>query len=63
MPRWVGPPGRILCFRPNCPAQLAEIIANAGTIVWNGPVGVFELPQFAGGTKMMASAIAHSETY
>jgi hypothetical protein len=43
--------------------QAAEIIANAGTIVWNGPVGVFELPQFAGGTKMMASAIAHSEAF
>ena len=42
--------------RPNWPRS-----SHAGTIVWNGPVGVFEYPQFAGGTKMMASAIAHSE--
>ena len=50
---------RILDVGPKTAPSLAEIIANAGTVVWNGPVGVFELPQFAGGTKMMASAIAH----
>ena len=38
--------------------QLAEILKNAGTIVWNGPVGVFEFDQFAGGTKVLAQAIA-----
>lgn len=54
---------RILDVGPKSAAKLAEIIANAGTIVWNGPVGVFELPQFAGGTKMLASAIAHSEAF
>ena len=54
---------RILDVGPKTAAKLAEIIANAGTVVWNGPVGVFELPQFAGGTKMMASAIAHSEAF
>ncbi|HPI58899.1 phosphoglycerate kinase [Zoogloea sp.] len=54
---------RILDVGPKTAAKLSEIIANAGTIVWNGPVGVFELPQFAGGTKMMASAIAHSEAF
>lgn len=54
---------RILDVGPRTAARLSEIIANAGTIVWNGPVGVFELPQFAGGTKMMASAIAHSEAF
>lgn len=54
---------RILDVGPKTAARLSEIIANAGTIVWNGPVGVFELPQFAGGTKMMASAIAHSEAF
>ncbi|ENO90397.1 phosphoglycerate kinase [Thauera linaloolentis] len=59
----VGPHDRILDVGPKTSAKLAEIIANAGTIVWNGPVGVFELPQFAGGTKMMASAIAHSEAF
>ncbi|MBP8267285.1 MAG: phosphoglycerate kinase, partial [Zoogloea sp.] len=59
----VGPHDRILDVGPKSAAKLSEIIANAGTIVWNGPVGVFELPQFAGGTKMMASAIAHSEAF
>ena len=43
--------------------KLAAQLKLAGTIVWNGPVGVFELPQFAGGTKMLASAIAHSEAF
>ena len=59
----VGPHDRILDIGPKAAAQLSQIIANAGTIVWNGPVGVFELPQFAGGTKMLASAIAHSEAF
>ena len=59
----VGPHDRILDVGPRTAAKLSEIIANAGTIVWNGPVGVFELPQFAGGPKMMASAIAHSEAF
>lgn len=59
----VGPHDRILDVGPKTAAKLSEIIANAGTVVWNGPVGVFELPQFAGGTKMMASAIAHSEAF
>ena len=54
---------RILDIGPKTAATLSQIIANAGTIVWNGPVGVFELPQFAGGTKMLASAIAHSEAF
>jgi len=54
---------RILDVGPKTAAKLSEIIANAGTIVWNGPVGVFELPQFAGGTKMLSSAIAHSEAF
>jgi len=54
---------RILDFGPKSAAKLADIIAHAGTIVWNGPVGVFEYSQFAGGTKMMASAIAHSEAF
>ena len=36
------------------------MIAHAGTILWNGPVGVFEIDQFGNGTKMLAAAIAHS---
>ena len=42
---------------------LAEIIRNAGTIVWNGPVGVFEFDQFGEGTKAIAMAIAESEGF
>lgn len=54
---------RILDVGPKTAARLCDIIAHAGTIVWNGPVGVFEHPQFAGGTKMVASAIAHSDAF
>ena len=54
---------RILDVGAKTSARLTDIIAHAGTIVWNGPVGVFEHPQFAGGTKMMASAIAHSDAF
>ncbi|MDR1662750.1 MAG: phosphoglycerate kinase [Azoarcus sp.] len=59
----VGPADRILDIGPRSAAHLAQIVANAGTIVWNGPVGVFEHAQFAGGTKMLASAIAHSQAF
>ena len=41
----------------------ADLIAKAGTIVWNGPVGVFEYDQFAGGTKAIAQAIAASKAF
>jgi phosphoglycerate kinase len=50
----------ILDIGPRTAARLAGIVAQAGTIVWNGPVGVFEIEQFAGGTRTLASAIAHS---
>ena len=59
----VGSHDRILDIGPKSAAHLAQIVANAGTIVWNGPVGVFEHAQFAGGTKMLASAIAHSQAF
>ena len=48
---------------PNSINELAEIMRNAGTIVWNGPVGVFEFDQFASGTKILANAIAESEAF
>jgi phosphoglycerate kinase len=48
---------------PDTTAALVEIIKSAGTIVWNGPVGVFEFDQFAGGTKALAQAIADSEAF
>ena len=41
----------------------ADLIAKAGTIVWNGPIGVFEYDQFAGGTKAIAQAIAASKAF
>ena len=48
---------------PDSAQQLAEIMKNAGTIVWNGPVGVFEFEQFAGGSKTLALAIANSDAF
>jgi phosphoglycerate kinase len=48
---------------PNSATELAEIMKNAGTIVWNGPVGVFEFDQFEGGTKTLAMAIANSDAF
>ncbi|MGC7559938.1 phosphoglycerate kinase [Pasteurella sp. PK-2025] len=44
-------------------AQLAEIIKNAKTILWNGPVGVFEFPNFRKGTEIISQAIANSEGF
>jgi phosphoglycerate kinase len=48
---------------PDSAEQLAEIMKNAGTIVWNGPVGVFEFDQFAEGTKTLSMAIANSDAF
>ncbi|MFK3740369.1 phosphoglycerate kinase [Massilia sp. TN1-12] len=53
----------ILDIGPKTAAQLAEQIGQAGTIVWNGPVGVFEFDQFAEGTKTLAHAIARSKGF
>lgn len=50
----------ILDVGPQTAAQYADIVKAAGTIVWNGPLGVFEFDQFAGGTKTLAQAIADS---
>jgi phosphoglycerate kinase len=48
---------------PDTSAELVEIIKTAGTIVWNGPVGVFEFDQFAAGTEALAKAIADSSAF
>ncbi len=48
---------------PKTSARLAEILAKAGTIVWNGPVGVFEFDQFGAGTEALAKAIAKSAAF
>ena len=53
----------ILDIGPQSAAQLAELLKKAGTIVWNGPVGVFEFDQFAGGTEVLAKAIAESPAF
>ncbi len=53
----------ILDIGPKTAAMLAEQVAKAGTIVWNGPVGVFEFDQFAEGTKTLAMAIAKSQGF
>ena len=53
----------ILDIGPQSAEQLAEILAGAGTIVWNGPVGVFEFPAFASGTRRLANAIADSTAF
>jgi phosphoglycerate kinase len=53
----------ILDIGPNSSQELAPLIANAGTIVWNGPVGVFEYGQFAQGTHSLAAAIASSRAF
>lgn len=53
----------ILDIGPESSAQLAELLITAKTIVWNGPVGVFEFDQFGEGTKVLANAIADSEAF
>ncbi|MBF5004941.1 phosphoglycerate kinase [Diaphorobacter caeni] len=53
----------ILDIGPETAAKLASQLKAAGTIVWNGPVGVFEFDQFANGTKVVAHAIAESSAF
>jgi phosphoglycerate kinase len=48
---------------PDSAQELADIIAKAGTVVWNGPVGVFEFDQFGAGTKTVSMAIANSPCF
>ena len=53
----------ILDLGPRSSKYLAQILARAGTIVWNGPVGVFEFDQFGAGTERIARAIAESTAF
>ena len=59
----VEPDDMILDIGPETAKNYAGLISKAGTIVWNGPVGVFEFDQFGGGTKTVAEAIADSGAY
>ena len=59
----VEPDDLILDVGPQSIAYLKTSIAKAGTIVWNGPVGVFEFDAFANGTRALADAIAASDAF
>ena len=59
----VGEDDMIFDIGPKTSQDLAEILENAGTIIWNGPVGVFEFDAFAGGTKALAEAIANNNGF
>ena len=53
----------ILDIGPDSAEQMAVLVASAGTILWNGPVGVFEFEQFGEGTRTLANAIARSKAF
>ncbi len=59
----VGTTELILDIGPETSKQLSEILQSAGTILWNGPVGVFEFDQFGAGTRSIAEAIAKSRAF
>jgi phosphoglycerate kinase len=59
----VAPDDMILDIGPQTASSLAALLARAGTIVWNGPVGVFEHEAFADGTRRIAQAIADSKAF
>ena len=53
----------IVDIGPVTARRYAEVIAKAGTVIWNGPMGIFEHPQFADGTRVVADAIAESNAF
>lgn len=59
----VGDADLILDIGPEAAKKFSAIIADAGTIIWNGPVGVFEFDQFGAGTREVAKAIAASDAF
>jgi len=59
----IGDADRVLDVGPATSAVYADIVAQAGTIVWNGPVGVFEDARFAAGTRALAEAVAASKAF
>jgi phosphoglycerate kinase len=61
--REVGDDEMILDIGPDTAEQFGELLKAAGTIIWNGPVGVFEFDQFGEGTQIIAQAIASSNAF
>ena len=59
----VGPRDMILDIGPQTAERYAAAIAGAGAVVWNGPLGLFEVEAFAGGTRRVAEAVAASSAY
>ena len=59
----VRPDERILDIGPDTADRLSAMLQSAGTIIWNGPVGVFEFEQFGEGTRAIAQAIARSKAF
>jgi phosphoglycerate kinase len=59
----IGDEEMILDIGPETAAAFADIIKDAGTVIWNGPVGVFEFDAFGAGTETLAKAIAASEAF
>jgi phosphoglycerate kinase len=61
--RHVSAEDMILDIGPDSAEAMAKLVASAGTILWNGPVGVFEFEQFGEGTRTLATAIARSKAF
>ncbi len=59
----VGPDDMILDIGPQTAASYAALVARAGSVIWNGPVGVFEFDAFSKGTQVLAQAIADSDAF
>ena len=59
----VGADEMILDIGPDSAAAVAEVVARAGTVIWNGPLGVFEFDAFGAGTRALAEAIAKSPAF
>jgi len=59
----VGNNDMILDVGPDTAEQIAQIVMSAGTVIWNGPLGVFEFDQFGEGTRVLAQAIARSKAF